>query len=196
MICTKTILQKVRQFAAEAHGEQKRKYTPEPYIVHPARVADLCAQYTEDITVLCAALLHDVLEDTPTTEAQIRDFLSPIMDPAKVDKTLKMVVELTDVYVWEKFKHLNRESRKAMERTRMETISADAQTIKYADILDNCKEIVKHDQHFAWVFLNECLKLMRVLKKGNETLRARTMDALDQNLLILRHSRGKPDLVP
>ena len=67
--------------------------------------------------------------------------------------------------------------------------------MKYADILDNCREIVRHDMHFAWVFLNECLRLMKVLDKGHEELRRRTLQALDENLLILRHSRGKPDLI-
>jgi (p)ppGpp synthase/HD superfamily hydrolase len=59
------ILAAITDFADIAHGSQMRKYTPERYIVHPARVMRLCQEYTDDVTVLAAALLHDVLEDTP-----------------------------------------------------------------------------------------------------------------------------------
>ncbi|MGN6617321.1 MAG: HD domain-containing protein [Ilyomonas sp.] len=58
------VIEKVQDFAGKAHAGQKRKYTPEPYIVHPVRVMQICKEYTSSILVLCAALLHDVLEDT------------------------------------------------------------------------------------------------------------------------------------
>lgn len=54
------VLEQIRDFADKAHGEQMRKYTPERYIVHPVRVMKICREYTDDITVLAAALLHDV----------------------------------------------------------------------------------------------------------------------------------------
>jgi (p)ppGpp synthase/HD superfamily hydrolase len=59
------ILQEIIQFADLAHGKQVRRYTSERYIVHPVRVMETCRQYTNDISVLAAAILHDVLEDTP-----------------------------------------------------------------------------------------------------------------------------------
>jgi len=164
------ILKQVRDYADHAHGEQKRKYTGDRYIVHPVRVMELCKSHTQDLCVLSAALLHDVLEDTPVTEKDIRSFLADLMPAAEVDKTVRLVVELTDVYVHEKFPHLNRRSRKEMERTRMSRTSVDAQTIKYADIIDNCREIVSHDRHFARIFLKECDALLKVMLSGNKAL--------------------------
>lgn len=50
------------EFAARAHATQKRKYSDEPYIVHPCAVVQIARPFvTED--GLCAAWLHDVVED-------------------------------------------------------------------------------------------------------------------------------------
>ena len=69
------VIEKVKAFAGEAHAGQIRKYTPEPYIVHPIRVMELCARYTLATPVLSAALLHDVLEDTEVSEKKLHRFL-------------------------------------------------------------------------------------------------------------------------
>src|SRR5688572_15793007 len=113
------ILGKIRDFADRAHGEQTRKYIPERYIVHPVRVTQLCRQYTNDIAVLAAALLHDVLEDTAVSKEEIRSFLSGVMNAANTEKTLKLVEELTDEYIKVRYPKLNRRARKAKEVARM-----------------------------------------------------------------------------
>lgn len=59
------------EFAALAHGEQKRK-SGEPYIVHPVAVAIRLAETELDAQTLAAALLHDVCEDTGTPIAEIK----------------------------------------------------------------------------------------------------------------------------
>ena len=46
---------------------RRKEIHPRRYIVHPAEVMEICSQYTNDITILAAALLHDVLEDIPVT---------------------------------------------------------------------------------------------------------------------------------
>jgi (p)ppGpp synthase/HD superfamily hydrolase len=53
-------------FAAESHKYQVRKELNEPYILHPLRVAKMAAMLDLPDTDIAAALLHDVLEDTPT----------------------------------------------------------------------------------------------------------------------------------
>ena len=58
-------------FATEAHSGQTRKGTSIPYIVHPLEVLDIVSSLTEDEDVLCAAVLHDVVEDTPHTAQEI-----------------------------------------------------------------------------------------------------------------------------
>ncbi len=57
-------VEKAYIFAKESHGAQKRN-TGEPYITHPIAVATILAQMRMDPETLMAALLHDVIEDTP-----------------------------------------------------------------------------------------------------------------------------------
>lgn len=59
---------KACNFAAFKHRKQRRKNADIPYINHPLDVANILAQAgVEDITTLCAAVLHDTVEDTETT---------------------------------------------------------------------------------------------------------------------------------
>ncbi len=181
------ILNRIRDFADDAHGTQMRKYTDDRYIVHPVRVMELLKQYTSDIAPLAAALLHDVLEDTPTTEEHIRRFLSSLMDTSTADRTLKLVVELTDVYTKEAHPQWNRGQRKTLELERAAKTSSLAQTIKYADIIDNCKEIVEHDRHFARIFLSECKRLLEVIDKGNKALYEKAKYVVNAGIIKLKN---------
>ena len=183
------ILARVKDFAAEAHKGQKRKYTPEPYIVHPVRVMEALRKHTDDLSVLCAALLHDVLEDTPVNEYDLHKFLVSVMDENPAIRTLRLVVELSDVYTSENYPRFNRRQRKEMERNRIEKTSPVSQTIKYADIIDNCREIVKHDRDFARVFLSECRLLLKKIPSGNAELYRLAKQTLDENLEKI-HSRS------
>lgn len=60
------------EFAAKAHGEQKRKGTDIPYISHPFAVGMILQQAKCEEDVVMAGILHDTLEDTETTEDDIR----------------------------------------------------------------------------------------------------------------------------
>ena len=63
-------IDKAYLFAKKAHGEQKR-FTGEPYITHPVAVAHILSNMRMDPETLIAALLHDVIEDTPVTAAEM-----------------------------------------------------------------------------------------------------------------------------
>lgn len=68
------LIKKAYEFAAEAHGRQKRK-SGEAYITHPLAVADFLAEMRLDAPTVAAALLHDVCEDTDCTNKDIeREF--------------------------------------------------------------------------------------------------------------------------
>lgn len=181
-----TILQQVRDFADKAHGEQMRKFAPERYIVHPVRVMEICRQYTNDRSMLAAALLHDVLEDTPVNKQAISDFLHTIMDAGSAKRTVQFVQELTDQYTKANYPQWNRRKRKAMETVRLEATSAESQTIKYADIIDNSSEIVSQDADFAKVFLRECKALLQHITKGNKELHERAVETVDKCLRQLK----------
>ncbi|MBQ5545512.1 MAG: bifunctional (p)ppGpp synthetase/guanosine-3',5'-bis(diphosphate) 3'-pyrophosphohydrolase [Clostridia bacterium] len=63
-------IEKAYLFANRAHAGQTRK-SGEPYIVHPISVANILVQLGMDTDSVVAALLHDVVEDTPVTSAEI-----------------------------------------------------------------------------------------------------------------------------
>ncbi|MDE6777148.1 MAG: HD domain-containing protein, partial [Oscillospiraceae bacterium] len=58
-------------FAEKAHEGQFRS-SGQPYIIHPLAVADILLDLGMDTDTVCAALLHDVVEDTPATYEQLR----------------------------------------------------------------------------------------------------------------------------
>ena len=58
---------KAIEFATKAHDGMIRKKDKTPYILHPLEAAVIVATMTEDRDVISAAVLHDVVEDTPIT---------------------------------------------------------------------------------------------------------------------------------
>ncbi len=176
------ILEEIRDFADEAHGDQRRKYSQERYIQHPLRVMKICESHTQYLPVLAAALLHDVLEDTKTGKDEIRKFLRRHLSHGQAHQSVMLVVELTDVYIKSSYPKLNRDQRKSKEAERLAKVSANAQTIKYADIIDNCEEITNHDVKFAPVYLKECKHLLTMCKAGNKQLYDRAKRTIDKEL--------------
>ena len=156
------IVDKARVFATAAHAAaaQLRKYTNEPYIVHPAEVFSIVSTVdgaTEDM--LAAAWLHDVVEDTGVTNEVIREMFG--------EKVAELVGWLTDVSRPEQG---NRATRKAIDRAHTAMASAQAQTIKLADLISNCSSIKEHDEAFAKIYFEEKRLLLEVLSKGDKIL--------------------------
>ena len=85
------IITKAYKLAENLHSGQKRQ-SGEPYIVHPLAVADILAEMKADRDTICAALLHDTLEDTNITKEEIsREFNSTIAN--LVDGVTKITKE-------------------------------------------------------------------------------------------------------
>ena len=66
------LIQKAYNYALKYHGEQMRK-SGEPYIIHPVNVAYTIAELGLDEQTICAALLHDVVEDTDATNEDLKN---------------------------------------------------------------------------------------------------------------------------
>ena len=66
-----TILDRAIIFAARAHQGAVRRDGHTPYILHCTETAAITATMTDDLTALAAAVLHDVLEDTPVTQPEL-----------------------------------------------------------------------------------------------------------------------------
>lgn len=148
--------QKILEYATSAHGEQKRKYTGDPYIVHPIAVAEIVKGLDGDEAMIYAALLHDVLEDTPVTSNQLLSDLCDLGIPSDLAFDIhSLVVSLTDVYTKANFPTLNRSTRKDLEADRLGRTSARSQLIKFADMQDNTSSITEHDPKFSEVYLRE-----------------------------------------
>lgn len=180
------ILEYVKTFADRAHGEQVRKYTGERYIGHPVRVMELVREFNDEVSILSAALLHDVLEDTRVTPQEMEEALLQVMDSKQAEKTIQLVVELTDIFVKNNYPRLNRRTRKEKEAQRLSAVGPDAQSIKYADIIDNVTDIVKQDSDFAKVFVRETKKMLQVMEAGYPPLRAKAVALVDQCLQNLK----------
>ena len=74
------LIMKAFNFANEKHKNQKRG-SGEPYIIHPINVAYILAEIGLDDSTICAALLHDIVEDTDTThEDLVQNFGTEIAD--------------------------------------------------------------------------------------------------------------------
>ncbi len=84
------LLLRAYDFAQEAHHNQKRA-SGEPYFIHPCAVAEILVGLGLDAETVAAALLHDVIEDTPATEEDIRrefgeNVLTLVSGVTKLDK--------------------------------------------------------------------------------------------------------------
>ena len=156
-----TMVEKARVFATAAHAAvaQLRKYTNEPYIVHPAEVVSIVKRVPHTDEMLAAAWLHDVVEDTGVTIETIR---------AEFGETVaELVGWLTDV---SRPDHGNRAARKAVDRAHTAMAPAEAQTVKLADLISNTRSIMEHDEKFAKTYLEEKRLLLEVMTKGDSTL--------------------------
>ncbi|MCP4387858.1 MAG: HD domain-containing protein [Gammaproteobacteria bacterium] len=155
------MITRASQFAKQAHAaiDQRRKYTLEPYIVHPAAVARLVTSVTDDEAMICAAWLHDVVEDTAVTIAQIEiEFNHDIAS---------LVADLTDVSTPADG---NREARKLIDLKHTQAASPRAKTVKLADLIDNSGSISLHDPRFARIYMAEKRRLLGALQQGDQRL--------------------------
>lgn len=150
-------------FAREAHKDQVRKYTGNPYSDHLAEVAGIvatvAAQARESVSVdemLAVAWLHDYAEDQGVTFEEI---------DARFGNMVAIGVSgLSDIEVG------NRATRKLLSSERLAACSGWIQTIKCADLISNTSSIVKHDPDFAKVYLREKRDLLAVMTKADRRL--------------------------
>ncbi|WP_075182469.1 HD domain-containing protein [Pantoea sp. 1.19] len=176
--------EQARRFATHAHAEagQRRKYSDEPYIVHPAAVVELVRSVPHSEAMLLAAWLHDTVEDTATTLQDLR---------AQFGKEVAALVEmLTDV---PQPQAKNRMARKLAHFQHTAQASPPAQTIKLADIIDNTRNIVRVDPDFARVYLMEKRLQVQLLSAGDPTLLRQAQQVIEGGIAQLQE---KPWRVP
>lgn len=166
------------EFARKAHGEQRRKYNDEAYIEHPKRVAEMVKTVPHTTEMVCAAYLHDVVEDTPVSIEDIQRKFGR--------KIAGLVHELTDEFIKENYQHLNRRKRKQKEVERQAKISPEAKTIKLADVIDNTRDILENDPDFSRKYIPEMEALTEALQGGDFQLLMRACYEVQRGKIQLK----------
>jgi GTP diphosphokinase / guanosine-3',5'-bis(diphosphate) 3'-diphosphatase len=118
-------------FAAEKHSTQRRKDAEaSPYINHPIALANALVNEggVLDVNILCAAVLHDTIEDTDTSPAELT--------AAFGTKIAGIVLEVTDD------KALDKPTRKQRQIDHAPYISREAKLVKLADKISNLRDIL------------------------------------------------------
>jgi (p)ppGpp synthase/HD superfamily hydrolase len=147
------------QFATVCHIGQLRKWTREPYINHPRRVASRVATLpgaTEPM--ICAAWLHDVCEDCDVNSQVILDRFGLA--------TADLVVQLTAPS--KAYSHLPRSDRKEIDREYLAKVPPAAKRIKAIDRIDNLRDMKAAPADFQRLYANESRLLLEVLRDGIE----------------------------
>lgn len=124
-------LLKATAFAANKHRDQRRKDADSsPYINHPIALCDILVNEGDiaNTDVICAAMLHDTIEDTDTTEEELI--------AAFGSKIASIVMEVTDN------KSLPKLERKRLQVEHAHSISHDAKLVKLADKIANLRDIL------------------------------------------------------
>ncbi len=161
-----TRLTKALAFAAEAHVDQRRKGAgQEPYVNHLIEVLDLVARTTggEDLDLLIAALLHDVVEDTAVTREQLAEAFG--------EDVATTVQETSDDM------SLPKDERRRQRIAAMATKSPRARMIKTADVISNLRAIATSPPA-GWTrdrrlgYLDGCRQLIDAGRGANPELEA------------------------
>ena len=123
------MLLRALDFAAEKHRHQKRLgEDATPYVNHLIRVTRLLAEHgVRDSVIICAAVLHDTLEDTRTTAAEL--------DERFGEEVRRLVEEVTDD------KSLPKQERKRLQIELACDLSPGARVIKIADKIANVMDV-------------------------------------------------------
>jgi len=146
--------------AVEAHHGQVRKYSGLPYVVHPLHVGALLASAGVPEYVVAAGILHDVIEDTDMTYAELSNLFG--------SDVATLVLEVTSVSDNSPEK---RAVRKAMDADHYGKASPHGKNIKVADMISNAGDVVDlAPLVFAKLYVNEAKLLLPKLKGGSPSL--------------------------
>lgn len=157
------------KFAAEKHTTQCRKGCDlVPYINHPIKVAHMLLTIGKeaDFDLLTAALLHDILEDTCTTGAEMREKFG--------DRVTDIVLEVTDDMA------MNYEDRKRSQIKNAPFLSADAKKIKIADKISNIEDMVTYPMTWSHRRKRQYLEWSEKVVKGCRGINEHLDNAFDQ----------------
>lgn len=173
-----TPLLKAISFAAQRHQGQMRKDKATPYVAHPMRVATLLTQEfgVRDPDVLCAALLHDTIEDTTTD----RDDLTKEFGA----KVAGWVALLT------KDKRLPEDERERKYFDGLAGACVEVKLCKLGDTLDNLLDVKSLEREKQEKALGKARHLVELFAPGWPEEWARAMERVRQAIAELEAALG------
>ena len=122
-------------FALRAHAGTERRGKGFPYIIHPMEAAAIVASETSDPELLAAAILHDVVEDTPVTLEEIQRAFGA--------RVASLVAAESDTPVPDVSEHESWYARKQEAIRRLRTASREAKLVALGDKLSNLRAIAR-----------------------------------------------------
>ncbi len=172
-------LTKAIHYGAEAHKRQFRK-SGEPYITHPITVAAILAALKFDINTLCAAVLHDTIEDTDVTEKDLKK---------QFNKTVAYLVQAVTKLDKLKFRNLHEAQAETFVKM-LFAMSQDVRVIiiKLADRLHNMRTIAAMSESSRRRIAKETLEVYAPIAErlGLKTIQTEMQDhafaALNPNI--------------
>ena len=154
--------------AFKYHEGQIRKYSGEPYIVHPMRVAMAVSSHPKiKLFEVQAAILHDVKEDTKISDEEI--------SCATSNEVLVIVNELTNQT--KDLKGIPRRDRKKLDWERLSKVSNSAKVIKMFDRIDNLRDMVNAPPQFKQMYTDETLELLKVIGDADKDIARQLKEA-------------------
>lgn len=175
--------QRAETLTAWIAGKYAGRHIPfsgEPYFAHCLAVAETAAPYVAWGHE--AGLCHDLLEDHIATVEELRmALLEAGYSLPETEQIVAMVIELSDFFTAEHFPGFSEKELRRLENERLATISRAAQTIKYADLIDNATWVRKYEPHKWPRYVRRKLKLLAALDKGSQELRRKAVETLSRN---------------
>jgi guanosine-3',5'-bis(diphosphate) 3'-pyrophosphohydrolase len=173
------LLLRALEFAAAKHRDQRRKGRgASPYINHPIEVARALADVggVTDPEILSAAILHDTVEDTQTTPAELEERFGA--------RVRSLVEEVTDD------KKLTKAEQRRLQIVHAPTLSPGARLIKLGDKLCNVRDVI-HDPPPSWdpvrrrEYLAWAAEVVSQIRGANEPLERAFDKVLAEGMSVL-----------
>ncbi len=152
-------IKKAAKFAEKKHKGQIRKFDKEPYVKHPKRVAELLRKYKnskEVYKLVQAALLHDTIEDTPTSAKELKR------------KFGKLVASLVQELSSDKKDMVEKGGKRKYLAHKTQNMSSWGLVIKLADRLDNVSDFKTASPAFVKSYGKQTNYILDELEKNRK----------------------------
>lgn len=161
----------VFNYCVDKHEGASRKFTDEPYSNHPIRVAENVRKYCKQPariknSIIKAAYCHDVVEDTDTTEEQLR---ADIQDDRAVDYVMEVTSDKAQIETMGKAEYLLQE---------LLNMSDGGMTLKLCDRLDNVADFDVAPEEWVAKYKKQTLYICEGLNEGLDQM-------LDEHFFII-----------